>query len=178
MKPKILSRKTNYKGIWANVIRVKLRLPNGKTDEWEYISSDDAVAIVAVDDKKNIYLTKEWRPAQGKEILQIPAGMCAAKTTKGVLKQARDESREELGLDAKKWEKLISYFIGGRHNSVVHIFLATDLFESKKESEDSEILDVVKMPFKKAYKKFFSGKSPVMSFTVIGLLLVKEKLKL
>ena len=110
MNPKIISRKIKYKGIWADIEEEKIKLPDGKVLKWESIISSDAVAVVALDDKQNIYLSKEWRPVWEEEILQIPAGMCKGKTEKEILKQASNELREEIGVDAKKWQKLITFF--------------------------------------------------------------------
>jgi len=178
MKPKILSKKVVYKGPWLNIERKKIKLPTGKVVKWEDVISLDFVAIVALDKKKNIYLSKEWRSAWEREILQIPAGECKGKTEKEKLKQAQNELREEVNLGAKKWEKLVSCPFDARRRARAHIFLATDLFKSKKETEDSEIIEVVKMPFQKAYKLFLSGKTPTTSYTILGMALAKERLKL
>jgi len=112
MAYKIISRKTKHKGFWADIEELETKLPSGKTCKWENVVSDDVVAIVAIDKENNIYLSKEWRPAWQKEIVQIPAGMCKYKTEKGIKKQARYELREEIGLDARSWEKMITFFIG------------------------------------------------------------------
>lgn len=178
MAYKIISKKIKYKGSWANMEVAKIKLPTGNIVEWESIITSDAVAIVAVDKDKNIYLSKEWRVAWGKELLQIPAGMCGGKTGKAFLKQARNELREEIGFDAKKWEKLISFSFSGRQNTIFHIFLAQDLYKSPKKPDENEIIEVVKMPFKKACDIFLSGKILTTSYTLIGIALTKNKLKL
>jgi ADP-ribose pyrophosphatase len=104
--------------------------------------------------------------------------MCSLKTASGALKQARYELREEIGLDAKKWQKLITYLSGGRQKSKIHIFLAQDLYLSSKRPDDGEIIEVVKMPFAQAYRDFLSGKIPTVGYTLVGLALAKERLKL
>jgi ADP-ribose pyrophosphatase len=177
MKLKIISEKINYKGSWAKVREVSLMLPDGKTTKWEDIISNDAVAIVALDRENNVYLSQEWRSAWKKEILQIPAGMCKRNTEKGALKQAKEELAEELGFGARKWEKLITYLLGGRQKSKIHVFLARDLYESKKEPDEGEIIKVVKMSLVKSRDIFLSGKKETTSYTVIGLALAKDKLK-
>ncbi|MCJ7829685.1 ADP-ribose pyrophosphatase, partial [Patescibacteria group bacterium] len=106
MRPKILSRKIKYRGLWAEIEEAKIRLSDGKIVRWETIIAPDAVVIVPIDKEKNIYLVKEWRATWEKEILQVPAGTCKGKTKKEILKQANNELREEVGLGAKKWKKL------------------------------------------------------------------------
>lgn len=178
MKPKILSRKITYRGAWLTVEKAKLKLPTGKITEWEMSMSSDFVAIVPIDDKMNIYLSKEWRLAWEDEVLQIPAGQCKGKTEKAILKQARNELREEAGLDAKKWEKLLTCPFAARKRQRIHLFLARDLFKSRKEPDEDEVIEAVKMPFKKAYRLFLSGKKLTTSYTVLGMALAKEKLNL
>jgi hypothetical protein len=178
MKLKIISERIAYKGLWAKIQVTKLALPGGKTANWEDVISGDAVAIVALDDKNNIYFSKEWRSCWKKEIVQIPAGMCKGKTKKEILKQAKNELAEELGFGAKKWEKLNTFLLGGRQKSKIHVFLATDLYKSKKEPDEGEIISVVKMPFQKACDIFLGGKEETTSSTVVGIALAKDKLKL
>lgn len=104
MAYKIVSRKIKYRGIWIKVEELDIRLPDGRIGKWENVVSEDAVAIVALDKEKNIYLSKEWRSAWQRKIIQIPSGMCSSKIEKGILKQAHNELREEVGMDAKKWK--------------------------------------------------------------------------
>jgi len=176
MKPKIVSKKVEYECSWLKIEKVKFKLPTGKIVKWERILSSDGVAIVAIDKQKNIYLTKEWRVAWEKEILELPAGQCEGKTEKEILEQARKELREEVGLDAKKWEKLVTCYHEARRRMKVHIYLATNLFKSRKFREGAEIIEVVKMPLQKAYKLFLSGKEPTTTYTLLGIVLAKEKL--
>lgn len=178
MKPKIISEKINYKGLWFSTRGTGLVFPDGTKGKWEDIISDDAVAIVALDNKNNIYFSKEWRSSWKKEILQITAGMCKGKKYNEIIKQAKNELSEELGLGARKWKKLTTYLLGGRIKSKIHVFLAQDLYESKKTPDEGEFIEVVKMPFKKACKILLDGTQETTSYTVIGLALAKDRLKL
>ena len=179
MAYKIISKKTKYKGFWAKIEGTKIKLPTGKIVEWESIIAADAVAVVALDKEKNIYLSKEWRPVWGRELLQIPAGVCEGKTEKAVLKQASNELREEIGLDAKKWEKFISFAILLEGKKQFSIFFWRRIYlNPKKQEDEGEIIKVVKMPFKKACNLFLSGKIPTTSYTLVGIALAKDKLKL
>jgi len=178
MKPKILSKKIEYESDWLKLESVRLKLPTGKIVKQEKLTISDFVAIVPVDDYKNIYLVKEWRVAWGKEILQIPAGGCKGRTEKEILNQARNELREEIGFDAKKWQKLLTAPLSARIRVRGHLYLARDLFRSKKKGPEEEIIQVVKIPFKKAYKLLLSGKVLTTSYTLLVMTLAKEKLNL
>jgi ADP-ribose pyrophosphatase len=178
MKPKILSCKVKYKGIWAKIRQGDLILPDGKNVSREDVISNDAVAILPLDKDNNVYFSKEWRSAWEKEILEIPAGICNAKTRKKPLVQAKNELAEELGFGAKKWERMVTYLLGGRQKSKIHVFLARDLYEFRKKPDEGEIITVVRLPFKKACNIFLNGKKETTSYTVVGLALAKDKLKL
>ncbi len=170
-KPKIISEKVLYKSGLSEVIEAKVELPNGKIVEWDYFGNADVVAVLPVDKKGNVYLVKEWRPAFRKDFIQIPAGHCISKTEKGRLKQAHNELREEIGMDAKKLTKLISYAPSARMTYLLHLYLAQDVYPSYKDPDEDEFIEVVKMPFKKAYKMFVEDWNLTTSSTIIGLVL-------
>jgi len=179
MGTKVLSLKPAYKCSWIEIHKAKIKLPNGVIAEWQKVVIPDFVAIVAVDKKKNIYLSKEWRVSWGKDILHLPAGSLDGKRgERQILQQARNELREEIGLDAKKWQKLIFIQHNARIKLSVHLYLATDLFPSKKKADDDEIIKMVKMPFQKAYRLFKSGKIMTTSYTLLGMMLAKERLRI
>lgn len=75
-------------------------------------------------------------------------------------------------------EKLVTFFLGGRHRAKVHIYLAQDLYKSAKKPDEYENIEVVKMPFAKACRDFLSGKILTTSYTIAGIALAKVKLKL
>ncbi len=176
MSPKIISKKTDYEQGWIKVISAKLELDNGKKIEWNYLDNGDSVSVVAVDDVGNVYLVKEWRVAWNKEIMQIPAGgVRQGSSEEEMVQQAHNEIREELGMDARKIEKLISVLDFARSHTRFNIFLATGLFESKKNPDENEFVKITKMPLDDALK-FFLKKSDTPFYTILGLMLAKEKL--
>lgn len=175
-KPKIISEKIVYQSDLTKVFVTEIELSDGKKVEWDWIDNSNVVAIIPIDEKGNVYLCKEWRPAWKSDIIQIPAGGCNAEDEEGRLKQVHNELREEIGMDAKKVEKLITYYGGGRMNYIIHLYLAQGLFPSKKDPDEGEIIEIIKMPFEEAYKLFIKGKEPTLGSTVIGLLLAKDKL--
>lgn len=177
MKPKIISEKIVYESDLTKVFVTEIELPDGKKVEWDWVDNSNVVAIIPIDEKGNIYLCKEWRPAWKADIIQIPAGGCDAKDEAGRLKQVHNELREEIGMDARKIEKLITYYGGGRMNFIISVYLAQDLFVSKKDPDVGEIIEVIKMPFDEAYERFIKKGEPTLGSTVIGLLMAKDRLR-
>jgi 8-oxo-dGTP pyrophosphatase MutT (NUDIX family) len=178
MKPKILSKKVEYECDWIKIEGVRLRLASGEISKQKRIFLRDFVAIVPIDDKFNVYLVKEYRSAWEKEIYQIPAGNIRKQGEKEILKQAHNELREEVGLDARRMEKILTFPVSSRINQKMNLYLAQDLFPSSKKPDPDEIVEVVKMPFRKAYKLFLKGKMQTTIQTILGMVLAKEKLKL
>lgn len=174
MKPKVLKEKVIYKSNLSEVISATVRLKNGKVIEWDYFGNADVVAILPVDNDGNVYFCKEWRPAWKKDLVQLPAGHCSAKTEKGRLKQAHNELREEIGMDAKILKKLIVYAPSARMNYAVHLYLARGLFQFAKDPDEDEFIEVVKIPFKKAYQRFVVDWKLTTSSTMMGLILAKD----
>jgi 8-oxo-dGTP pyrophosphatase MutT (NUDIX family) len=175
MNPKIISKKISYKASFFNVVSTKLKFPNSlvKTEDFIDVKSNSAM-IVAVDNKNNIYLSKEWRPAWRRRIVTIPGGNIKGKD---IVKNARRELREEIGFDAKKIERLTTVLLGSKFKRKINIYLATELFESPKKPDADELIDIVKMPIKKACKMFSSGKEMTTAYTILGIILAMNKLR-
>ncbi len=175
--PKILGEETVYKrGI--EVVMAKVDFGDGTVHDQEYRKLPDVVAIVPIDSENNVYLCKEWRTAHRKYVLQIPAGKCNEKTEDGRIRQAHNELREEVGLDARKLEKLYSGLFMASIQSNVSIYLARELFESKKNPDSDEKIEVVKIPFEEALNLFSTGKEETLSYSYLGLVLARDKLGL
>jgi hypothetical protein len=79
MKPKIISKETEYKCNWLTVKGFKVKLPTGKVVKWEVPTMADFVDIVPIDKKGNVYFVKEWRVAWEKDVLRIPTGRVKEK---------------------------------------------------------------------------------------------------
>ncbi len=176
-KPKIISEKIVYEGPTTIVHLAKVKLLNGKVVEWDHAHGGDVVAMLPIDSDNNVYLVREWRIAWKDYVLQIPAGGCEATDEKGKLNQVHNELREEIGMDSKKIDSLISCMLAARTKSKISIYLARDLHPSLKDPDEDEILEIVKMPFDEAYEMFISGKVPTTSYTLVAFLMAKNFLE-
>ena len=174
----ILEKKSLLKSGRIEVISAKAKLANGNLVEYSYTKFPVTVSIVPVDKEGNVYLVREWRIAWERQILQLPAGVCEdGKEEENPSIRARKELEEETGVSAGKLEKLVSAGVSANSNGMHHIFLATDLKETGRNLDENEIIEVVKMPIGKALKMFIDGELTT-AYTILGLSLAKEKLKL
>ena len=78
----------------------------------------------------------------------------------------------------KKIEKLYTSLALANVKARFHFYLATDLYESRKEPDEGEIVEVVKMPFSQAYSMFVEEKKETVSYMPLGLFLAKIRLGL
>ena len=114
-------------------------------DGMEIVHHRDAVAIVAVDHEDRIVLVRQPRPAIGRRLLELPAGLL--EEGEAPLDCARRELREETGLRGGEWSRLAGFFMTpGFCDEQVHVFLAMGIEEGPASPDDDEELEVVRVP--------------------------------
>lgn len=133
-----------YKGRVFSFYSDNVTLPNGLTTNIDIIRHPGASAIVPLTAENEIILIKQYRYAAGDFIWEIPAGVLEPDETP--LECAKRELIEETGYSSNKMEKLIEILpVPGYSDERIHIFLATDLVESKQNLDKDEILKVHKL---------------------------------
>ena len=90
-----------------------------------------------------------------------------------VLDSAKRELKEETGLVATKWENIMRIHTS---NSVTdeegYIFLAKGLTQEETEFEETEVLEIRKLPFTEAVRMVMNGEI-TDSLSIAGLLKVQ-----
>lgn len=75
-----------------------------------------------------------------------------------ILESAKRELKEETGITAQKWTEVLRIHTS---NSVTNeegfVYLAEELEEGETEFEETEVLAVKKLPFKKALEMVLNG---------------------
>jgi len=101
---------------------------------WEYVQRANArgvVAVVAVTEDRQLILTEQFRPAVGRHVIDLPAGLAgdvAGQETEAFATSAMRELMEETGYIAKKLEHLADCPTSpGLTSEVVSLFLASKL---------------------------------------------------
>lgn len=133
-----------------------VRLPNGQQTKREIIEHSDCVAIVAIDADDNVLLVKQFRKPVEKELLEIPAGCIeegeAADTT------ASREMREETGYRPRKIERLGGFYsTPGFCTEYLHLYLASDLVPDELHAEDTDEIELVRVPVQQITGLISSG---------------------
>jgi 8-oxo-dGTP pyrophosphatase MutT (NUDIX family) len=135
-----------------------------------------AVAIVAVDDNRSVTLVRQFRPAVGRTILEIPAGSCdvAGEAPEAT---ARRELAEEAGLAAETFEELVrTHNTPGYSTQLTVIYLATGLrpVATQRAGAEEDWMTLEQIPLDDLDRLLDDG--PVDETTLLGLLLARRAL--
>ena len=137
---------------WVRVRRDRVSLPNGTESEDFYaVTIRDAAAIVAVDERGNLILKREYRYCYDRELIEIPAGAFEDGETDPLL-VARRELLEETGYVSDHWEYLgPTVESSAKLTNFMHIFLARNCRKVALQQLDAtEELTVELVPLSKA----------------------------
>src|SRR5512143_1258917 len=99
-KFKILNRTVEFNGRAFAVHRLNLRLPDGRTHDFELVAHHNSVSILPVDSQGNMLFVRQYRVGAETELLELPAGVL--EEGEGPLEGALREVREETGMAAGK----------------------------------------------------------------------------
>lgn len=163
-----------YRGKILNLRVDTVALPNGRTGTREVVEYAGAVAVVALNEAKEVFLVRQYRHPVNKELVEIPAG----KMEEGEepLHCAQRELEEETGLKAGRWQALCSFYsTPGFTNERMHLFLARDLQMVEQHPDEDEFVQLVRVPLEEALAMIWRGEICDAKSTV-GLLVVQHLL--
>ena len=165
-----------YEGRIVKLDLLDVRLPDGKEAKRELITHPGAVAIVALDAAQNVLIVKQFRSAAQRVLWEIPAGTlhpgepphdCAVR-----------ELQEETGYFPGKLEHIGGiYPAPGYTTEFIHLFIATELSESKLEHDEDEFIEVERLSLPEAIAMIEDGRIADGKSTA-GILRVARKLEM
>jgi 8-oxo-dGTP pyrophosphatase MutT (NUDIX family) len=135
-----------YRGRFFEVRVERFRYADGAEATREIVRHRGAVGILAHDGKE-LWLVRQPREAVNEtDLLEIPAGRLDVDGEQP-LHAAQRELAEEVGLGVHSWQPVLSYYSSaGFTDERVHLFLATELYESTAHSEENERIEMVRWP--------------------------------
>jgi 8-oxo-dGTP pyrophosphatase MutT (NUDIX family) len=148
----INSSEVKYDNPWIKVTEHQVINPSGNNGIYgEVHFKNIAIGIVALDDQDNIYMVNQFRFVLNQESLEIPEGGGSLEIDP--LLSAKRELKEETGLVANSWEKLMELHLSNSvSNEKAIIYLAKDLHQDEMDLEETEDIVVSKLSLKEAYK--------------------------
>ena len=148
---KVIESKEVYENPWISVTEFDVINPSGGAGIYGKVHfKNRALGIIAMDNEGQIWLVGQFRFTLDAFSWEIPEGGGPLGTDP--LESAKRELREETGLIADNWEKLLEIHLS---NSVSDefgiIYLATGLRQGVSEPEETEKLHIQKISLEDAY---------------------------
>lgn len=154
--PEVLSSRYAYNG---RLIRLRIdtvRLDDGTQVEREIVEHRGAVAVVAITRQRHVLLVRQYRPAVGETLLEVPAG--TLEPGEAISECALRELREETGWEAAHLEPLFTQYLApGYSSEALHVFLGLDLSPSTKGGDADEQIEVTSVPLRDVGSLILSG---------------------
>jgi ADP-ribose pyrophosphatase len=141
MKFETIDSQSIFEGRAFNLRQDQVRLPDGADTVLDIVEHAGAVTILPVDTNGKVWFVRQYRHAAGSELLELPAGGLEPNEPPDVC--ADRETREEIGMGAKKYQKLGGFYLApGYSTEFIHVFLATELFEAPLRGDSDEFLSI------------------------------------
>lgn len=169
LSEKTISSRYIFSGKIINLKIDKVKLPNNKISTREIIEHPGAVAIVALTEKEDVLLVKQYRKAANSILLELPAGKLEDNETKKEC--AQRELMEETGYYANDIKYVTSFYTSpGFSNELLYLFFAKDLKQKKIPGDEDEFIEIKKLPLNTVIGKIKNGQIKDAK-TIIGILL-------
>lgn len=172
---KILSSREAYDNSWIKVTEYGVINPSGGKGIYGKVHFKNlAIGVIVLDNHLDTYLVGQYRFPAEKYSWEIPEGGCPLNIPP--LEGAQKELLEETGLKANSWELILEMDLS---NSVsdehAFVYLAYDLEQHKPSPEETEQIEVRKLPFEEAYQMVEDG---IITDSISVAAILKVKLML
>jgi 8-oxo-dGTP pyrophosphatase MutT (NUDIX family) len=146
-----------YETPWIEVSHHNVINPVGKPAIYGTVHFKNlAIGILPLDKDLNTWLVGQWRYPLKAYSWEIVEG--GGPVGENPLDSAKRELKEETGLTANKFSLLCNmHTSNSATDEYCHIYLAQDLTLGEAEPEESEDLQLKKMPFAQAYQMVMDG---------------------
>ncbi len=134
-----------YQGRIVNLREDTVELSNGRAATREVVEHRPAVVMVALDDRDNVILVRQYRKAVEAELLEAPAG--GLNEGEPPEQGAQRELEEETGFRAGRMQPMGGFYSApGFCTEYLHAFLCTDLRRVGAHPEEDEEITVEPTP--------------------------------
>ncbi len=173
----VFTRET-YANPWIRVREDQVLKPTGGPGIYGVVEYKNiAVGVIPIDAEGHTWLVGQWRYCHGRYEWEIPEGGCPAG--EAPMEAAKRELLEETGIVATTIQPLLTgiQLSNSTSNEVCDIFIATDLTHTEAQPEDTEELEVLRLPLSEAIQMARDGRIRD-SVSVLALLAVAGRVDL
>lgn len=174
---KRLSENNVYDSKYFKVKKVEIEF-NGKKLTKEIIYRMPVVYILAINEKNELYLVKQYRDALKEVSTEVIAG--TLNENEDPLLAAKRELAEETGITANSWDKIGILNLAANMYYKAHIYLARNLSIGEPNFDADEFIETICLPYSKVIEKIENGEinhSPsIAAILLLNNLLNKNKI--
>lgn len=172
-----LSKKVVYDNPWISVSHEDVIAPTGNKGIYGKVHYKNyAIGILPLDKYDNTYLVGQHRYPINEYSWEMPEG--GGLVGQDILEAAQRELREEVGLEAKTWKEIQRIHLSNSVSDEMGIlFVATNLASVPIEPDETEVLEIRKLPFEEAFNMVWNGEI-TDTMTVIAILRVKRMMEM
>lgn len=165
---KQLSSEKIFEGKVFDITKDEIQLVNGNTALREVVHHNGGASVVAINEKGEVALVRQFRYAAGREMVEIPAGKI--EPGEDPKNTAIRELEEEAGVKAEKITDFGQVLPTCAYcTEIIYIYLATGLTPAKQNLDEDEFLDVFWLQLEEAVEMVMDGRIDDAK-TVSGLL--------
>ena len=145
MEEKLIESRTIFQGRAVSLRIDRIKKKSGKETTREIVWHPDCVAVVVLDGEGNVILERQFRRPAGKLLLEIPAG--GIEQGEEPDDAVRRELQEEIGYLPGKVTRVGGFYsTPGYCTEYLYLYLAEDLKPSRLTAEDTDEIEVVRVP--------------------------------
>lgn len=158
-----------YENPWVRLEHHEVINPAGNDGIYGKVHfKNRAIAIIPMDEEGNTWLIGQYRYTLNEYSWEIPMG--GGLIEFDLLESAKRELKEETGLRAEKWTEIMKIHTSNSvTDEVGYVFLAEKLTPGETEFEETEVLQIKKLPFSEVLEWVMLGKI-TDSISVAGIL--------
>ncbi|MBN8703371.1 MAG: NUDIX hydrolase [Bacteroidetes bacterium] len=169
---KTLKSELVYESPWIGITKHDVLNPAGNPGIYSVVHFKNlAIGIIPLDNEYNTWIVGQYRYPINKYSWEIPEG--GGKLDSPPIESAKRELLEETGIVANKWTKIQEMHLSNSATDEFCIlFLAQDLSFESPQPEETEVLEIKKLPFEELYQLVLNG-TVTDSLTVTAVLKIK-----
>ena len=154
---KTLSSEIKYDNQWIRVIENKVLNPAGKNGIYGVVHfKNKAIAVIPLDDDNNTWIVGQYRYTLNTYEWEVPEGGCPEG--EDPVEGARRELEEETGLHAKQLDLIMEMELSNSvSDEISYTYLARGLSYVGSSPEETESLQVKKLPFEEVFQMVMRG---------------------